>query len=189
MKRKFIFSCILFLGFLGINKTFAQVEPKENEPIKVFKTTNDISEPSGAVMINSPVINQNITVQEVDLLWDVQHPFHQNQQQATQKENYTNKRILKPGDAIIFEVDNNTIKEDSSFFPLLPAEIEEAITRTPIWIHYDLRFKFRLIENTAHRTKMIDLLNATPKQYLDEVAFMLTYLPYEVLKDGRFIND
>ncbi|MGI6292756.1 MAG: T9SS type A sorting domain-containing protein [Bacteroidales bacterium] len=189
MKRKFIFSCILFLGFLGINKTFAQVEPKENEPIKVFKTTNDISEPSGAVMINSPVINQNITVQEVDLLWDVQHPFHQNQQQATQKENYTNKRILKPGDAIIFEVDNNTIKEDSSFFPLLPAEIEEAIARTPIWIHYDLRFKFRLIENTAHRTKMIDLLNATPKQYLDEVAFMLTYLPYEVLKDGRFIND
>ena len=80
MKRKFIFSCILFLGFLGINETFAQVEPKENEPIKVFKTTNDISEPSGAVMINSPVINQNITVQEVDLLWDVQHPFHQNQQ-------------------------------------------------------------------------------------------------------------
>ncbi len=187
MKRKIIFSCILIISVLKVNISKAQIELNENEPIKIEKTM-DMSEPAGAI-INSPVINSTITIKEVDLLWDVQHPFQQSQTQASQKSNYTNKRILKPGDAIIFEVNNGTIKEDSSFFPLLPSEIEEAISRVPIWLHYDLRFKFRLIENTAHRAKMVDLLNGTPKQYLDEVAFMLTYLPYEVLIDKRFIND
>lgn len=101
---------------------------------------------------------------------------------------YTAKRILKPGESIVFEVDGNSIKEDSSALETLSSEIEAAIARTPAWLHYDLRFKFRQITNSTHRSKMVALLNGTPKQYLDEVAFQLTYLPYEVLKDSRFVN-
>ena len=103
-------------------------------------------------------------------------------------EETTSKGILKPGQSLVFELDNSSVKVDSSVWEQLPAEVEAAIARTPSWLHYDLRFKFRQITNATHRNNMVALLNGTPKQYLDEVAFQLTYLPYEVLKDSRFVN-
>lgn len=186
MKRKVILICMCFFSFLSLYTSNAQTETKNQTNLYIHKTFNP-SEPSGAVA-TSPLKIDNQSIEDVDLQWNVIHPFQQIQKQTTTTD-YTNKRILKPGDAIIFEVENNIVTEDSSMFPVLSQEIEDAIARVPIWLHYDLRFKFRMITNTSHQTKMINLLNTTPKQYLDEVAFMLTYLPYEVLKDSRFIND
>lgn len=103
-------------------------------------------------------------------------------------EETTSKGILKPGQSLVFELDNGSVKVDSLVWEQLPAEVEAAIARTPSWLHYDLLFKFRQITNATHRNNMVALLNGTPKQYLDEVAFQLTYLPYEVLKDSRFVN-
>ena len=103
-------------------------------------------------------------------------------------EETTSKGILKPGQSLVFEVDNGNVNADSSVWEQLPEAVEKAIARTPSWLHYDLRFKFRQITNATHRNNMVALLNGTPKQYLDEVAFQLTYLPYEVLKDSRFVN-
>ena len=100
----------------------------------------------------------------------------------------TDKCILKPGESIVFEVDNNQVQTDSSVLEILPEAIESAIARVPEWLRYDLRFKFRQITNSTHRNNMVALLDGTPRQYLDEVAFQLTYLPYEVLKDSRFVN-
>lgn len=185
MKRKIIISCLIVL-FISGNKLFAQQETEAKTTIYIHKA-NNISEPSGT-LISSPLKNTDESIQEVDLQWDVSHPF-QNTPSIVTKANYTNKRILKPGEALIFEVENSQITEDSSLFELLPANINAAIARVPAWLHYDLQFKFKMITQSSHRTKMVDLLNNTPKQYLDEVAFMLTYLPYEVLIDGRFIND
>lgn len=185
MKRKVIFISVLFFSFLGNKITSAQTETNDKTNIQIYKA-NEPSEPTGTLM--SPLKINNQSIEEVDLQWDVHHPF-QNLQKATETTDYTNKRILKPGEAIIFEVENSNVKEDSSLFPLLSQDIQAAIERVPEWLHYDLKFKFRIIENTTHRTKMVNLLNATPKQYLDEVAFMITYLPYEVLKDSRFTND
>jgi len=186
MKRKVILQGMLFISFWSINLGFAQIESNNKTTIYIHKT-NDPSEPTGAIL-TSPLKIDNQSIEEVDLQWDVVHPFQQIQKQTTTGD-YTNKRILKPGEALIFKVENNIVTEDSSMFPVFSQEIENAIARVPAWLHYDLRFKFRMITNTSHRTKMINLLNTTPKQYLDEVAFMLTYLPYEVLKDSRFIND
>jgi hypothetical protein len=121
-------------------------------------------------LISSPLKNTDESIQEVNLQWDVSHPF-QNTPSIVTKANYTNKRILKPGEALIFEVENSQITEDSSLFELLPANINAAIARVPAWLHYDLQFKFKMITQSSHRTKMVDLLNNTPKQYLDEVAF------------------
>ena len=103
-------------------------------------------------------------------------------------EETTAKGILKPGQSLVFEVDNGNVKADSSVWEQLPEAVERAIARTPLWLHYDLRFKFRQITSATHRNNMVALLDGTPKQYLDEVAFQLTYLPYEVLKDSRFAN-
>ena len=109
----------------------------------------------------------------------------------TQKSGETDyfRRILLQGESVIFEVDGNTVRLDTSHFEVFSQEIEAAIKRTPLWLHDDLRFKFRVITNTALRTKMVNLLNSTEKKYLDEVAFTLAHLPYEVLNASRFAND
>ena len=98
------------------------------------------------------------------------------------------KCILKPKQYLVFEVNNGVVKTDSSVFEILPDAVENAIARVPEWLRYDLRFKFRQTTETNLRNAMVALLNETPKQYLDEVAYQLTYLPKEVLKDSRFIN-
>lgn len=185
MKRKVIFITLLFFVFFGNKVTTAQVETNEKTNIYIYKANNP-SEPSGA--LTSPLKIDNQSIEEVNLQWNVNHSFQQVQKEA-ETTDYTNKRILQPGESIIFEIENSNVKEDSSHFPLLSQDIETAIARVPTWLQYDLKFKFKIITNTTHRNKMVNLLNATPKQYLDEVAFMITYLPYEVLKDGRFIND
>lgn len=109
------------------------------------------------------------------------------------KTTLTNKRILAPKKSLIFKViangDTYTLVEDSSHFETLSEEIESAIKRVPKWLQYDLRFKFQEITNITHRTKMVSVLNATPKKYLDEVAFNITYLPISVLTSSSFIND
>ena len=99
------------------------------------------------------------------------------------------KRNLRPGESLIFSVENNVLMEDSSHFETLSAAIESAIARVPAWMRYDLRFKFLEISNTTVRNRMVNLINSTPTQYLDEVAFVLTYLPVEVLNASRFAND
>jgi hypothetical protein len=96
---------------------------------------------------------------------------------------------LLQGESLIFEVNGNTLRLDTSHFEVFSQEIETAIKRTPLWLHDALRFKFRLITDAALRAKMVDLLNAAEKQYLDEVAFTLAHLPNEVLNASRFAND
>lgn len=103
-------------------------------------------------------------------------------------EETTCKSILKPQQYIVFEVDNGNVKTDTSVFETLPTAVEDAIARVPAWLRYDLRFKFRQTTESNLRNAMVSLLNGTPKRYLDEVAYQLTYLPKEVLKDSRFIN-
>ena len=100
----------------------------------------------------------------------------------------TEKCILKPGQSIVFHVENGLLEVDSSVLEQLPETVEAAIARVPFWLRYDLRFKFRQTSEANLRNAMVSLLDATPKRYLDEVAFQLTYLPKEVLKDSRFIN-
>ncbi|MDD2621772.1 MAG: T9SS type A sorting domain-containing protein [Bacteroidales bacterium] len=186
MKRKISLFCLLIVSLTSQNTLLSQTETTSKTTIYINKAKN-ISEPSGTIT-TSPLKINDASFEEADLQWNYTHPFQTNQIK-TKKNNYTHKRILKPGDAIIFEVENNQILEDSSHFELLSSDIQNAISRVPIWLHYDLTFKFKLITQTDFRNKMIDLLNATPKQYLDEVAFMLTYLPYEVLRHSRFYND
>jgi len=109
--------------------------------------------------------------------------------QKSTEADYTHKRILLQGESMIFVVNGNSIHLDDSQFEVFSPEIEAAIRRTPLWLHDDLRFKFRLVTDAAVRTKMVNLLNATEKQYLDEVAFTLAHLPNEVLNASRFAND
>ena len=107
---------------------------------------------------------------------------------AMQKVNMNGKRLLAPGESVIFAVENNTFTEDSIHLGTLSTNIENAINRVPSWLQYDLRFRFHQA-NESMRTKMVNLINATPKKYLDEVAYVLTYLPKEVLNSSRFAND
>lgn len=100
----------------------------------------------------------------------------------------TDKCILKPGQSLVFEVDGKEVKTDSSVLEVLSEEIEAAIARVPAWLQYDLRYKFRRIVSPSLRKDMLALLNGTPKRYLDEVAYQLTYLPIEVLCDSRFAD-
>ena len=155
MKRKVIFISLLFFSFFGNKITIAQTETNDKTNIQIYKA-NEPSEPTGTLM--SPLKINNQSIEEVNLQWDVHHAF-QNLQKEAKTTDYTNKRILKPGEAIIFEVENSSVKEDSSLFPLLPQDIQAAIARVPEWLHYDLKFKFRIIENTTHRTKMVNVLN------------------------------
>lgn len=94
------------------------------------------------------------------------------------------KRMLAPGESVIIAVENDTITDDSTHIQL-SSTIESAIARVPVWMQYDLRFKFRRMTST-YQTRMVQMINETPKQFLDEVAFQLTYLPAEVLTHSAF---
>ena len=94
------------------------------------------------------------------------------------------KRMLAPGESVIIAVENDAITDDSTHIQL-SSTIESAIAKVPVWMQYDLRFKFRLMQST-YQTRMVQMINNTPKQYLDEVAFQLTYLPAEVLTHTAF---
>lgn len=94
------------------------------------------------------------------------------------------KRMLAPGESVIIAVENDTITDDSTHIQL-SSTIESAIARVPVWMQYDLRFKFRRMTST-YQTRMAQMINETPKQFLDEVAFQLTYLPAEVLTHSAF---
>ncbi len=110
------------------------------------------------------------------------------QTNAGHKSDVTSKRLLAPGESIIFAVNNNTFTEDTAHLGTFSADIEAAVNRVPKWLQYDLRFRFKK-PAAAMRTKMVNLINTTPKQYLDEVAYVLTYLPQEVLNASRFAGD
>lgn len=94
------------------------------------------------------------------------------------------KRMLAPGESVIIAVEGNEITDDSTHIQL-SSMIENAIARVPAWMQYDLRFKFRRMTST-YQTRMMQMINNTPKKYLDEVAFQLTYLPAEVLTHSAF---
>lgn len=102
------------------------------------------------------------------------------------QEDPNHKCILKPGQSLVFEVNGDQWRTDSSVLEVLSEEIVSAISRVPSWMQYDLRYKFRRIVSASVRKNMLALLNGTPMKYLDEVAYQLTYLPVEVLCDGRF---
>ncbi|MBR4804040.1 MAG: hypothetical protein IK032_05325, partial [Bacteroidales bacterium] len=95
-----------------------------------------------------------------------------------------NKRLLAPGESVILAIENGTIVDDSTHIQL-SALIDSAIAKVPVWMQYDLRFKFRRMTST-YQTRMVQMINSTPKKYLDEVAFQLTYLPAEVLTHSTF---
>ena len=94
------------------------------------------------------------------------------------------KRMLAPGESVILAVENGEITDDSTHIQL-SSMIENAIAKVPVWMQYDLRFKFRRM-NSTYQTRMMQMINSTPKKYLDEVAFQLTYLPAEVLTHSAF---
>ena len=110
------------------------------------------------------------------------------QQGNLPKDRALRRHMLRPGESIIFSVDNGVLAEDSSHFETLTSTEEAAVSRVPAWMRPDLRFKFHEVSSTV-RNKMVNLINATPKRYLDEVAFVLTYLPNEVLSSSRFSPD
>lgn len=100
------------------------------------------------------------------------------------------KRILAAGESLIFSIDGSNITEDTTHLGItFSGDIEAAIQRVPSWLQYDLRFKFKMISNSATRNKMVNIINASPKKYLDEVAYVITYLPVEVLTYNRLPND
>ena len=181
MSKKHISLLISILAF-SMFSVSAQSEWKKMEKNLQIQLPDLPAQVPGAV---SPAA---VTAQSVIALPQMEIPVKEQLQTAENEGDFTSKRILKPGESIVFEVDGNNITEDSSAQETLSAEIEAAVARVPSWLRYDLRFKFRQITNAGHRSKMVALLNGTPLQYLDEVAFQLTYLPYEVLKDSRFVN-
>lgn len=100
------------------------------------------------------------------------------------------KRILAPGESIILKVEGNSISEDTAHLGItFPADIENAIQRCPKWMQYDLRFKFKVVTSTSTRNKMVAVINAAPKQYLDEVAFVVAHLSEEALTYNRLPED
>ncbi|NLJ82892.1 MAG: hypothetical protein GX330_07185, partial [Bacteroidales bacterium] len=111
MNRKIIFSSLLLSFLLSISISVAQTHLDNSQKIYIQKATNP-SEPSGIYRTSLLKIdNQN--VEDANLQWNVMYPFQQTAPQ-TKSNDYTNKRILKPGEAIIFEVNNNNVVEDSS---------------------------------------------------------------------------
>ena len=100
------------------------------------------------------------------------------------------KRILAPGEALIFAVDGNTVTEETDHLGnTFSADIENAISKVPEWLQYDLRFKFKVVTTSSVRNKMVTVINNAPKKYLDEVAYVVTYLPVEVLSGSRLPSD
>lgn len=100
------------------------------------------------------------------------------------------KRILAAGESLIFCIDGNNVSEDTAHLGItFSNEIESAIQRVPSWLQYDLRFKFKMITSSTTRSKMVNILNASPKKYLDEVAYVIAFLPEEVLTYNRLPSD
>lgn len=109
---------------------------------------------------------------------------------APTKTEMNTKRILAPGESIILRVEGNTIMEDTAHLGItFSTAIENAIQRCPKWLQYDLRFKFKVVTNTNTRNKMVAIINAAPKQYLDEVAFVVAHLSEEALTYSRLPED
>ncbi|MBO4580999.1 MAG: T9SS type A sorting domain-containing protein [Bacteroidales bacterium] len=135
--------------------------------------------------IKNPSVVANETIEGIALPQAQYIPSSPWQTNAMKKVTMNGKRLLAPGESVIFVVENNTVTEDSAHFGTLGTAIENAIKRVPQWLQYDLRFRFQQ-SNDNTRSKMVGLINATPKKYLDEVAYVLTYLPKEVLSASRF---
>lgn len=109
---------------------------------------------------------------------------------APAKPEMNTKRILAPGESIILKVNGNTISEDTAHLGItFSTAIENAILRCPKWLQYDLRFKFKTVTSTTIRSKMVNIINATPKQYLDEVAYVVAHLSEEALSYSRLPDD
>ena len=188
MKNIFLTVLVASVLCLSLSESKAQQnssDDKKNIIIEKGGTINDI--PSRNVNCLQTNIEAIDLPQSQATVMDYAPPAVK-KQKGTETD-YPHKRILLQGESVIFEVNGNAIRIDSSHFEVFSQEIEDAIKRTPLWLHDDLRFKFRLITNSANRTKMINLLNSVEKQYLDEVAFALAHLPNEVLLDSRFVND
>lgn len=110
--------------------------------------------------------------------------------ETSAKPELNTKRILAPGECIILKVDDNNITEDTAHLGItFSAAIEDAIQRCPKWLQYDLRFKFKVVTSTSTRNKMVAIINSTPKQYLDEVAFVVAHLSEEALTYNRLPED
>ena len=176
MKKFFLFLCFMGVVSLAAN---AQTDNVRIET-SAYETIDAVP---GTSMLRVPAQTT------VDIPYAPETESFLQQNNDFTRDRSARKRILRPGESLIFSVENNVLTEDSSHFETLSSAIESAIARVPVWMRYDLRFKFHEISNTTVRTKMVNLINSTPKQYLDEVAFVLTYLPAEVLNASRFAND
>ena len=172
MKKAFLALALLFV-FQQVN---AQVEHvtvnKVGTKTDVKNTYNPIDEPSRTRTVvatndeDSPVSSKFMNTTKVN------------------KAALSHRRILKPGESVILKVENGVVTDDSSHLALSSA-IENAIARVPKWLQNDLRFKMRQL-NVTYRLQMANLLNSTPKQHLDEVAYQCTYLATEVLTSTNF---
>lgn len=171
---------LLFSSFLLALSAFAQVES-----VVIEKSNFDNLIPNAV----TPIVSNEARVMTVDMPQSVVRENLLQNNQDPMRDGLDHKRILRPGESIIFSVNNNAVIEDDGHFETLSSSIENAIDKVPEWMRYDLRFKFSETTTSSVRTKMVDLINSTPKKYLDEVAFVLTYLPVEVLTSSRFIND
>lgn len=169
-----LWSCFLVLSSL------AQVES-----VVIEKSSSDYLIPD----VITPIVSNQAQMTTLDMPQSVTRENLMQSNQDFSRDGLSHKRILRPGESVIFSVDNNVVTEDDGHFETLSSTIESAIDRVPEWMRYDLRFKFSETTTASVRTKMVDLINATPKKYLDEVAFVLTYLPIEVLTSSRFSND
>ena len=184
--RYFILLFAIAIIGLPFSESKAQQGSSNQEPIRIEKNST-IGDVPGKVFN----LLQTNTYETVDLPHQTVKPQEFPSISKTHKSteaDYPLKRILLKDDYIIYEVNNNTVKIDTAHFETFSSDIEAAINRTPAWLHDDLRFKFRLMTNSSDRTKMVNLLNATEKKYLDEVAFTLAHLPKEVLTASRFAN-
>ena len=179
------FSTVLIFC-LFVSTSNAQQESSDKPPIRIEKGSSIINIPGR----NIQSVQTHIEVIELPSYSVATKDFSSvvKTQKSTESD-YPHKRILLQGESVIFEVNGITIRLDTAHFEVFSSEIEAAIQRTPLWLHDNLRFKFRVITDASFRTKMVDLLNATEKKYLDEVAFTLAHLPYEVLSSSRFVND
>ena len=186
MNTKIFTVTIALMLCLLISESKAQQESSDKPPIRIEKG-GSITDIPGT---NIRSLQTNYEVIEIPQQQIITKDFSSvvKTQKGTEAD-YPHKRILLQGESVIFEVSSNTVRLDTSHFEFFSPEIETAISRTPLWLQEDLRLKFRVISNTPHRTMMVNLLNTTEKKYLDELAFMLAFLPYEVLMSSRFIND
>ncbi len=164
-------ACVLFLN-------------ANSQSVKINKADFD----NGIPGIYNPSIVANHNISAIDMQEPAEYHSLLNIQPIN-KATMDKKRILAPGQALIFAVENGVVREDTAHFATLSSEIEQAISRAPQWLQYDLRFKFLEVTSSAYRTKMVNLLNTTPLKYLDEVAYVLTYLPIEVLSYSRLPGD